>query len=100
MVEATLVVAMVSREYRLRLVPGRTVVAEPKLTLRVRGGLPMHIEPIRPPVFLPRVELHLFYNAAVFVPMIVAALLHTHPNPAERKLMPCACAVATKGAHA
>ena len=27
----------------------------------------------------PRVELHLFYNALVFIPMMVAVYLHRHP---------------------
>jgi hypothetical protein len=40
----------------------------------------------------PRVELHLFYNAIVFVPMVVAMVLHMRPKPAERALMQCSCA--------
>jgi len=39
----------------------------------------------------PRVELHLFYNAIVFVPMVVAMVLHMRPRPAERALMRCSC---------
>ncbi|MEV4224146.1 hypothetical protein [Nonomuraea sp. NPDC049725] len=45
-------------------------------------------------LLVPRVELHLFYNALVFAPMVVAMLLHRHPRPAERSAMRCACAVA------
>ena len=45
----------------------------------------------------PRVELHLFYNAVVFAPMVVAMIVHMRPNIAERELMRCSCAV---GAHA
>jgi hypothetical protein len=41
----------------------------------------------------PRVELHLFYNAIVFVPMVVAMILHMRPKPQERALMRCSCAV-------
>jgi enediyne biosynthesis protein E7 len=41
MLEATLVVAMVAREFRLGLVPGQVAVADPMLSLRVRGGLQM-----------------------------------------------------------
>ncbi len=41
MMEATLVVAMVAREYELRLLPGYPVEIEPSLTLRPRYGLPM-----------------------------------------------------------
>lgn len=40
----------------------------------------------------PRVELHLFYNAVVFVPMVVATVLHLWPRQEERALMRCACA--------
>jgi hypothetical protein len=41
---------------------------------------------------LPRVELHLFYNAVVFIPMVVAMILHNRPKPAEREQMQCTCA--------
>jgi hypothetical protein len=40
----------------------------------------------------PRVELHLFYNAIVTVPMVVAMVLHMRPRPAERAQMLCSCA--------
>jgi hypothetical protein len=40
----------------------------------------------------PRVELHLFYNAVVFTPMVVAMILHFRPLPAEREQMHCTCA--------
>lgn len=40
----------------------------------------------------PRVELHLFYNAIVFVPMVVAMVLHNRARPAEVALMRCSCA--------
>jgi hypothetical protein len=42
----------------------------------------------------PRVELHLFYNAVVFVPMVIAMVYHVWPRPEERSLMRCSCAVA------
>ena len=41
MLEARLVVAMVTQAFRLTLVPGHVVAPHPSLTLRVRGGLPM-----------------------------------------------------------
>lgn len=44
---------------------------------------------------LPRVELHLFYNAVVFAPMVVAMLLHRRPPEAERTVMRCNCALRT-----
>ena len=40
----------------------------------------------------PRVELHLFYNTIVFIPMMVALYLHLRPTEAERRLAPCRCA--------
>lgn len=48
-----------------------------------------------------RVELHLFYNAVVFVPMVVAMILHMRPRQEERELMRCSCALtpATAGAR-
>ena len=44
MLEATIVLATVARDLRLRHVPGRAVEGEPMLTLRVREGLPMSVE--------------------------------------------------------
>lgn len=43
-------------------------------------------------LLVPRVELHLFYNGVVFVPMVVAMLLHLRPSEGERPDMRCACA--------
>ncbi|MGH8931651.1 MAG: hypothetical protein ACRDZO_13760 [Egibacteraceae bacterium] len=43
-------------------------------------------------LIVPRVELHLFYNAVVFLPMVVAMVLHRHPTVAERRAMTCVCA--------
>jgi hypothetical protein len=40
---------------------------------------------------LPRLELHLFYNAVVFAPMVVAMVLHLRPSTTERLLMTCDC---------
>lgn len=40
---------------------------------------------------LPRVELHLFYNTVVFLPMVVAMYLHLRPSARERELMFCSC---------
>lgn len=40
----------------------------------------------------PRVELHLFYNAIVFVPMVVAMIMHVRPRAHEAKQMQCSCA--------
>ncbi|MFI9450191.1 cytochrome P450 [Amycolatopsis sp. NPDC052450] len=43
MMEAVFVIAMISRELRLKKRPGYEAVAEPMLSLRVRGGLPMTV---------------------------------------------------------
>ncbi|SFP09389.1 Cytochrome P450 [Amycolatopsis arida] len=43
MMEAVFVLAMITRELRLTAVPGRPVVAEPMLSLRVRNGLAMTV---------------------------------------------------------
>jgi hypothetical protein len=40
----------------------------------------------------PRVELHLFYNSVVFLPMVVAMYLHLRPNQAELAAAGCGCA--------
>lgn len=40
-----------------------------------------------------RVELHLLYNGLVFVPMVVAMVLHMWPSEAERARVSCTCAV-------
>jgi hypothetical protein len=42
-------------------------------------------------VFFPRVELHLFYNSIVFIPMLVAVYLHMRPNDRDRQAMSCGC---------
>ncbi|PWK89603.1 hypothetical protein C8D88_102878 [Lentzea atacamensis] len=42
---------------------------------------------------VPRVELHLFYNAIVFLPMIVGMMLHMFPSPVDRAAMRCGCAL-------
>ena len=41
--------------------------------------------------WIPRVELHLIYNAAVFIPMVVAMYYHLYP-PAGEAHPPCSCA--------
>ncbi|OLB81243.1 MAG: hypothetical protein AUI14_03910 [Actinobacteria bacterium 13_2_20CM_2_71_6] len=40
----------------------------------------------------PRVELHLFYNSVVFIPMVVAMYLHLRPNREELAAARCGCA--------
>jgi hypothetical protein len=43
-------------------------------------------------LWVPRVELHLFYNALVFFPMAVAMYEHVFPADRERPHARCACA--------
>lgn len=42
-------------------------------------------------LFYPRVEIHLFYNSVVFIPMLIAVYLHLRPRPAEAAAMGCSC---------
>lgn len=46
MMEAVLVTAMIAREFRPRRPTSDPVVPEPMLSLRLRGGLPMTMEPV------------------------------------------------------
>ena len=39
----------------------------------------------------PRVELHLFYNAIVFIPMIIGMYYHMFPSEADQARMRCTC---------
>ena len=41
----------------------------------------------------PRVELHLFYNTIVFIPMAVAMYMHLFPTATERAHTKCTCAI-------
>jgi hypothetical protein len=43
-------------------------------------------------LWIPRVELHLFYNSVVFIPMVVAMWYHLFPSPAEEAQHTCSCA--------
>ncbi len=43
---------------------------------------------------MPRVELHLFYNSIVFIPMVIAMYFHLRPTPAELAAVTCDCAAA------
>lgn len=42
-------------------------------------------------ILIPRVELHLFYNSIVFLPMVIAMFLHLRPNARERQQVTCGC---------
>jgi hypothetical protein len=43
-------------------------------------------------LWVPRVELHLFYNTIVFIPMMVAMYYHMFPPPAAVRQQQCTCA--------
>jgi hypothetical protein len=43
-------------------------------------------------LWVPRVELHLFYNTIVFIPMVIAMYYHLFPPAAETAKPRCACA--------
>jgi hypothetical protein len=44
-------------------------------------------------LWVPRVELHLFYNTIVFIPMAIAMYYHLFPPAAEESRPRCTCAV-------
>lgn len=44
-------------------------------------------------LWVPRVELHLFYNTVVFVPMVFAMYHHLFPSAEDAKLQTCSCAL-------
>ncbi len=43
-------------------------------------------------MWIPRVELHLLYNTAVFIPMVIAMFEHVFPTAEEEKAHTCTCA--------
>src|SRR5437868_12035862 len=43
-------------------------------------------------IWIPRIELHLFYNAIVFTPMVIAMYYHLHPPATEMASIACTCA--------
>jgi len=52
------------------------------------AAMPMSIGQL----WIRRMELHLIYNALVFVPMVVAMYRHRFPTAAEVRTMRCSCA--------
>ena len=44
-------------------------------------------------LWIPRLELHLFYNTVVFLPMAVAMYYHLLPPTADRSRARCSCAL-------
>jgi hypothetical protein len=47
-------------------------------------------------LWVPRVELHLFYNTVVFIPMVIAMYYHLFPPVGEEAHAGCACACARR----
>jgi hypothetical protein len=43
-------------------------------------------------MWIPRVELHLFYNTIVFIPMVVGMYFHMYPPAGEASAHGCSCA--------
>lgn len=43
-------------------------------------------------IWIPRIELHLIYNALVFIPMVVATYYHMYPPVSETVKAMCTCA--------
>ena len=43
-------------------------------------------------IWIPRVELHLFYNLIVFTPMVIAMYYHMYPPASEVPSIACTCA--------
>ncbi|HVH09679.1 MAG TPA: hypothetical protein VM736_07775 [Gemmatimonadales bacterium] len=52
------------------------------------GAVPTSIAQI----WIPRVELHLFYNAVVFIPMLIGMYYHVYPPASETARPMCTCA--------
>ncbi len=51
-------------------------------------------------LWVPRVELHLFYNSVVFLPMVVAMYYHMFPSAADEAQHGCSCAFKARPATA
>ena len=51
-------------------------------------------------LIFPRVELHLFYNAIVFIPMVIGMYYHMFPPEGETEHANCSCAWEPKANHA
>lgn len=52
-------------------------------------GSPVPLSMIQ--MLIPRVELHLFYNTVVTIPMVIAMFYHMFPLPSEAKRQHCTC---------
>lgn len=50
-------------------------------------------------LLIPRVELHLFYNTIVFLPMVIAMFYHMFPLPGEEAHQGCSCSWHPRMSH-
>jgi hypothetical protein len=53
------------------------------------GGRPVPTSLVQ--MWVPRVELHLFYNTIVFIPMVVAMYYHMFPSTSDARVQQCTC---------
>jgi hypothetical protein len=53
------------------------------------GGRPVPTSIVQ--MWVPRVELHLFYNTIVFIPMVVAMYYHMFPTTSDARSQRCTC---------
>jgi hypothetical protein len=53
------------------------------------GGRPVPTSIVQ--MWVPRVELHLFYNTIVFIPMVVAMYYHMFPTTSDARAQKCTC---------
>jgi hypothetical protein len=53
-------------------------------------GSPVPVSLIQ--LWIPRVELHLFYNTIVFIPMVIGMYYHMFPPEGEEPVHRCSCA--------
>jgi len=51
-------------------------------------------------LLIPRVELHLFYNTVVFIPMVIGMYYHIAPPEGEEPSRTCSCALRRGAARA
>jgi len=63
-----------------QVIAGRTIFGAPQPTSILQ-------------LWFPRLELHLFYNTVVFIPMVVAMYYHLFPSAADAQGMQCRCAL-------
>lgn len=67
------------------------------LLFQAQSGIHLAGKPVATSIvqlIVPRVELHLFYNTVVFLPMVIAMILHRRPPAADAPEPQCSCAPA------